>query len=76
MQLTLRVYLLPYLFTRWSDLCYCWAASSPEALAAHTAWVKGQKEVVVLMLMTMEPYLQWNLETLDAYDMLQDLKTM
>ncbi|GJZ89575.1 hypothetical protein Tco_0661357 [Tanacetum coccineum] len=42
----------------------------PEALAAHTAWVKGQKEVAVLMLMTMEPDLQQNLENLGAYDML------
>ncbi|GKE26411.1 zinc finger, CCHC-type containing protein, partial [Tanacetum coccineum] len=42
----------------------------PEALAAHTAWVKGQKEVAVLMLMTMEPYLQQNLETLDNLERL------
>ncbi|GKD02046.1 hypothetical protein Tco_1172320, partial [Tanacetum coccineum] len=41
-----------------------------EALAAHAAWVKGQKEIVVLMLMTMELDLQWNLENLGAYDML------
>ncbi|GKC37647.1 hypothetical protein Tco_1050031 [Tanacetum coccineum] len=27
----------------------------PEALAAHAAWVKGSKEIVGLMLMTMEP---------------------
>ncbi|GKF44890.1 hypothetical protein Tco_0131442 [Tanacetum coccineum] len=27
----------------------------PETLAAHAAWVKGQNEIVVLMLMTMEP---------------------
>ncbi|GKF19487.1 hypothetical protein Tco_0068125, partial [Tanacetum coccineum] len=26
----------------------------PEALVAHAAWVKGQKEVVVLMLLTMD----------------------
>ncbi|GKB52110.1 zinc finger, CCHC-type containing protein, partial [Tanacetum coccineum] len=45
-------------------------------LAAHAAWVKGQKEVVVLMLMTMEPDLQRNLENLGAYDMLQELKTL
>ncbi|GJT09015.1 hypothetical protein Tco_0843477 [Tanacetum coccineum] len=30
----------------------------PEALAAHAAWVKGQKEVAGLMLMTMEPDIQ------------------
>ncbi|GJZ25896.1 hypothetical protein Tco_0570149 [Tanacetum coccineum] len=48
----------------------------PEALAAHTEWVKGQKEVVVLMLMIVEPDLQRNLENLGAYDMLQELKTL
>ncbi|GJZ31591.1 retrotransposon protein, putative, ty1-copia subclass [Tanacetum coccineum] len=48
----------------------------PETLAAHTAWVKGQKEIAVLMLMTMEPDLQENLETLGAYDMLKELKTL
>nr|GFC54764.1 zinc finger, CCHC-type [Tanacetum cinerariifolium] len=48
----------------------------PETLAAHAAWVKGQKEIVVLMLMTMEPDLQQNLETLGAYDMLKESKTM
>nr|GFD36840.1 zinc finger, CCHC-type [Tanacetum cinerariifolium] len=26
----------------------------PAALAAHVAWVKGQKEVAVLMLLTMD----------------------
>ncbi|GJS02112.1 zinc finger, CCHC-type containing protein [Tanacetum coccineum] len=48
----------------------------PETLAAHAAWVKGKKEIVVLMLMTMELDLQWNLETLGAYDMLKELKTL
>ncbi|GKB11359.1 hypothetical protein Tco_0845282, partial [Tanacetum coccineum] len=48
----------------------------PETLAAHVAWVKGQKEIVVLMFMTMEPDLQRNLETLGAYDMLKELKTL
>nr|GFA93868.1 zinc finger, CCHC-type [Tanacetum cinerariifolium] len=38
-----------------------------ETLIAHTAWVKGKKDIVVLMLMTMKPDLQWNLETLGAY---------
>ncbi|GJS57064.1 hypothetical protein Tco_0651848 [Tanacetum coccineum] len=33
----------------------------PEALAAHAAWVKGQKEVVVLMLLTMDLDIQRNL---------------
>ncbi|GJW77790.1 hypothetical protein Tco_0139472 [Tanacetum coccineum] len=48
----------------------------PETLAAHAAWVKGQKEIVVLMLMTIEADLQQNLETLGAYDMLKELKTL
>ncbi|GJV52143.1 zinc finger, CCHC-type containing protein [Tanacetum coccineum] len=48
----------------------------PEALAAHTAWVKGQKEVDVLMLLTMDLDIQWNLAHLGAYDMLQELKAM
>ncbi|GKB36619.1 zinc finger, CCHC-type containing protein [Tanacetum coccineum] len=47
----------------------------PEALATHAAWVKGQKEIVRLMLMTMEPDIQRNLENLGAYDILQKLKT-
>ncbi|GJS78892.1 zinc finger, CCHC-type containing protein [Tanacetum coccineum] len=48
----------------------------PETLVAHATWVKGQKEIVVLMLMTMEPDLQRNLENLSAYDMLKELKTL
>nr|GEV00222.1 zinc finger, CCHC-type [Tanacetum cinerariifolium] len=38
-----------------------------ETLAAPAAWVKGQKEIVVLRLMTMKQDLQRNLETLE-YD--------
>ncbi|GKE60107.1 hypothetical protein Tco_1510474 [Tanacetum coccineum] len=49
---------------------------TPEALTAHTAWVKGSKEIAGLMLMTMEPNIQRNLENLSAYDMLQELKTL
>ncbi|GKA27275.1 kinase-like domain, phloem protein 2-like protein, partial [Tanacetum coccineum] len=48
----------------------------PETLAAQAAWVKGQKEIVVLILKTMEPDLQRNLETLGSYDMLKELKTL
>nr|GEY70517.1 zinc finger, CCHC-type [Tanacetum cinerariifolium] len=48
----------------------------PEALAAHAAWIKGQKEIVVLMLMTMKPDIKRNLENLGAYDMLKELKTL
>ncbi|GJR14127.1 retrotransposon protein, putative, ty1-copia subclass [Tanacetum coccineum] len=47
-----------------------------EALAVHTTWVKGSKENAELMLMTMEPNIQQNLENLSAYDMLQELKTL
>ncbi|GJY89876.1 hypothetical protein Tco_0505072, partial [Tanacetum coccineum] len=47
-----------------------------EALATHAAWIKGQKEIAGLMLMTMEPDIQRNLENLGAYDMLQELKTL
>ncbi|GJW21471.1 hypothetical protein Tco_0032093 [Tanacetum coccineum] len=39
-------------------------------------WVKGQKEVVVLMLLTMDLDIQRNLAHLGAYDMLQELKAM
>ncbi|GKF14656.1 hypothetical protein Tco_0056118 [Tanacetum coccineum] len=49
---------------------------APEIIAAHTAWVKGSKEIVGLMLMTMDPEIQRNLENLHAYDMLQELKTL
>ncbi|GJZ87008.1 hypothetical protein Tco_0658618 [Tanacetum coccineum] len=48
----------------------------PAAAAAHAAWVKGQKEVVVLMLLTMYLDIQQNLAHLGAYDMLQELKAM
>ncbi|GKB22682.1 zinc finger, CCHC-type containing protein [Tanacetum coccineum] len=49
---------------------------APEILAAHTAWVKGSKEIAGLMLMTMDSEIQQNLENLHAYDMLQELKTL
>nr|GEU99981.1 zinc finger, CCHC-type [Tanacetum cinerariifolium] len=47
-----------------------------KALATHAAWVKGQKEVVVLMLSTIDLEIQRNLAHLVAYDMLQELKAM
>ncbi|GJS96525.1 hypothetical protein Tco_0803493 [Tanacetum coccineum] len=34
---------------------------APQILAAHTAWVKGSKEIDGLMLMIMEPEIQRNL---------------
>nr|GEV95487.1 zinc finger, CCHC-type [Tanacetum cinerariifolium] len=43
---------------------------------AHTAWVKGSKEIAGLMLMTMEPEIQRNLEPLHAHEMLKKLKTL
>ncbi|GJU53454.1 retrotransposon protein, putative, ty1-copia subclass [Tanacetum coccineum] len=49
---------------------------APKILAAHTAWVKGSKEIAGLMLMTMEPEIQRNLENLHANDMLKELKTL
>ncbi|GJY17518.1 retrotransposon protein, putative, ty1-copia subclass [Tanacetum coccineum] len=49
---------------------------APEALAAHAAWVKGSKEIARIMLMTMEPEIQLDLENLSAYEMLQELKTL
>nr|GFC00542.1 zinc finger, CCHC-type [Tanacetum cinerariifolium] len=49
---------------------------APEILAAHAAWAKGSKEIVGLMLMTMEPEIQRNLEPLHAHEMLKELKTL
>nr|GEY53221.1 zinc finger, CCHC-type [Tanacetum cinerariifolium] len=49
---------------------------APEILAAHTAWIKGLKEIAGLMLMTMELEIQRNLETLHAHEMLLELKTL
>ncbi|GKG49630.1 hypothetical protein Tco_0518404, partial [Tanacetum coccineum] len=48
----------------------------PAAAAAHIERVKGKKEVAVLMLLTMDLDIQWNLAHLSAYDMLQELKAM
>ncbi|GJT88329.1 zinc finger, CCHC-type containing protein [Tanacetum coccineum] len=47
-----------------------------EILAAHAAWIKGSKEIAGLMLMTMEPEIQRNLENLHAHEMLKELKTL
>nr|GEV80722.1 reverse transcriptase domain-containing protein [Tanacetum cinerariifolium] len=49
---------------------------APEILAPHTAWIKGSKEIAGLMLMTMEPEIQQNLENLHANEMLKELKTL
>nr|GEU63939.1 putative S-locus glycoprotein domain-containing protein [Tanacetum cinerariifolium] len=45
---------------------------APEILAAHNAWIKGSKEIVGLMLMTMELEIQRNLEPLHAHEMLKE----
>nr|GEY15805.1 hypothetical protein [Tanacetum cinerariifolium] len=47
---------------------------SPDVLNTHTAWIKASKEIASLMLMTMDPDIQKNLEHLGAYDMLKELK--
>nr|GEV58286.1 hypothetical protein [Tanacetum cinerariifolium] len=49
---------------------------APEIIAAHTAWIKGSKKIAELMLMTMEPEIQRNLENLHAHEMLLELKTL
>nr|GFA46277.1 zinc finger, CCHC-type [Tanacetum cinerariifolium] len=49
---------------------------APEILAAHNDWIKGSKEIVGLMLMTIEPEIQQNLEPFHAHEMLQELKTL
>nr|GEW68727.1 hypothetical protein [Tanacetum cinerariifolium] len=47
-----------------------------EILAAHATWINGSKEIAGLMLMTMEPEIQRNLEPLHAHEMLKELKTL
>ncbi|GKD53035.1 hypothetical protein Tco_1286422 [Tanacetum coccineum] len=37
---------------------------APEIVAAHTAWIKGSKEIAGLMLMNMEPEIQQIMELL------------
>nr|GEY86090.1 zinc finger, CCHC-type [Tanacetum cinerariifolium] len=49
---------------------------APEILAAHTAWIKGSKEIIGIMLMIMKPEIQQNLENLHAHEMLLELKTL
>ncbi|GKE95011.1 hypothetical protein Tco_1579866 [Tanacetum coccineum] len=49
---------------------------APEITAAHTAWIKGSREIDALMLMTMKPEIQRNLENLLAHEMLEELKTL
>nr|GEV25775.1 hypothetical protein [Tanacetum cinerariifolium] len=42
---------------------------APEIIAAHTVWIKRSKEIVRLMLMTIKPEIQRNLENLHAHEM-------
>ncbi|GJX54913.1 hypothetical protein Tco_0746181 [Tanacetum coccineum] len=49
---------------------------APEITTAHNAWTKGSKEIAGLVLMTMEPKIQRNLENLHANEMLEELKTL
>nr|GEY51938.1 zinc finger, CCHC-type [Tanacetum cinerariifolium] len=49
---------------------------APKIFAAHTAWIKGSNKIAGLMLMTMEPEIQRNLENLHAHEMLLELKTL
>ncbi|GJT32829.1 retrotransposon protein, putative, ty1-copia subclass [Tanacetum coccineum] len=77
MQLTLVAYLLPYLFSYWSDLFPSEGQLlPPDILNTHTAWVKASKEIASLMLMTMDPDIQKNLKHLGTYDMLKELKML
>nr|GEX16135.1 retrotransposon protein, putative, Ty1-copia subclass [Tanacetum cinerariifolium] len=45
---------------------------APKILLAHNAWIKGSKKIVGLMLMTMEPEIQQNLEPFHAHEMLRE----
>ncbi|GJV77021.1 retrotransposon protein, putative, ty1-copia subclass [Tanacetum coccineum] len=51
-------------------------ANPPDVVTTHQAWVKAQKEIARLMLMTIDPDIQKNLEHLGAYDMLKELKML
>nr|GEX18389.1 hypothetical protein [Tanacetum cinerariifolium] len=51
-------------------------ANPSDVVTPHQAWVKAQKEIARLMLMTMNPYIQKNMEHLGTYDMLKELKTL
>ncbi|GJZ42819.1 hypothetical protein Tco_0590074 [Tanacetum coccineum] len=48
----------------------------PQALATYNEWVKNQKEIAVMMLLTMDLEIQRNLAHLGANDMLIELKAL
>ncbi|GJQ98073.1 retrotransposon protein, putative, ty1-copia subclass [Tanacetum coccineum] len=50
-------------------------ANPLDVVTTHQAWVKAQKEIAGLMLMTMDTEIQKTLEHLGTYDMLNELKT-
>ncbi|GJZ84577.1 hypothetical protein Tco_0649916 [Tanacetum coccineum] len=56
-------------------LCQFLLREQANPLTTHQAWVKAQKEIARLMLMTMDPEIQKTLKHLGAYDMLNELKT-
>ncbi|GKC62572.1 putative nucleotidyltransferase, ribonuclease H, partial [Tanacetum coccineum] len=49
---------------------------SPQALATYNEWVKNQKEIDVMMLLSMDLEIQRNLAHLGANDMLKELKVV
>ncbi|GKA06632.1 retrotransposon protein, putative, ty1-copia subclass, partial [Tanacetum coccineum] len=49
---------------------------SPQALTTYNRWVKNQKEIAVMMLLTMDLEIQHNLAYLGANDMFTELKTL
>ncbi|GJV06986.1 zinc finger, CCHC-type containing protein [Tanacetum coccineum] len=48
----------------------------PAALSTYNKWVKNQKEIIVMMLLTMDLEIQQNLAHLGANDMLIELKAL
>ncbi|GKF36679.1 hypothetical protein Tco_0113437, partial [Tanacetum coccineum] len=48
----------------------------PAALATYNEWVKNQKEIAVMMLLTVDLEIQWNLAHLGSNDMLKKLKAL
>ncbi|GJU45008.1 hypothetical protein Tco_1202274 [Tanacetum coccineum] len=51
-------------------------ANPLDVVTMHQAWVKAQKEIARLMLMTIDPEIQKTLEHPGANDMLKELKTL
>nr|GEV99376.1 hypothetical protein [Tanacetum cinerariifolium] len=51
-------------------------ANPLDVMTTHQAWVKAQKEIAGLMLMSTDPKIQKTLKHLGAYDMLNELKTL